>query len=287
MSLADETLPPWFHEFCTPSADRFSVLVRALKSLDLPLELVRVGPFRHVQLRSGRPMVPEPGEKLVIAHYDRVAGTPGANDNGASVLALVDYLCRSRKGLAMRVVFTDGEELSTGGSASDQGAYALARLWGPIEGLFPVVMDMTGIGDTVVLGHLGEHLIRQTRQKGPPTGLDAYARLRLGALRWLATCGAGDTLEVNTPFSDDLGLFLGGIPAVQISLLPRRQALEYRKRRKIPGELEGKEPGELPAAWKTMHGPDDVPERLTPESRDLVAELLDKLEVFPQIERGH
>ncbi len=286
MAVTDKGLPGWFHEFCAPNADRFAVLVQVLKDKELPLELVRTGPFRHVQVRSGRPWVPETGEKVLVAHYDCVAGTPGANDNGASVLALVNYLCRPRRGLALRVVFTDGEELTSGGSATEQGAHALARSWGPIEGLFPVVLDMTGIGDTVVLGHLGEHLLRQTRQKGPPTGLDNYARLRLGALRWLATCGAGDTLEINTPFSDDLGFFLGGIPAVQISLLPRRQALEYRKRREAPGELAGKAPGELPEAWRTMHGPDDLPEHLTPQSRALVAELLDKLEGFPKIEWG-
>ena len=145
----------------------------------------------------------------------------------------------------------------------------MALLWGPVPGLFPVVFDMTGVGDTAILGHLGEDLIRRTRPEAPPTDLDAYARTRLRARRWLATCGAGDVLEVNTPFSDDLGLFLAGIPAVQVSLLPRKQALAYRRG------------GAFPPAWRTMHTKDDKPETLWDSSRALMADLLDKLEGFP------
>ena len=274
-------LPPWFARFCAPAADRLSVLAEVLRGAFVPFELVTTGRFRHLQVRFDRLPEPRPGEKVLVAHYDRVAGTPGANDNGASVLALVDYLRRPRTGVPMRVVFTDGEELPQGGTASDQGAYALARRWGPVPGLFPVVLDMTGIGDTVVLGHLGEHLYRRTRAEAAPTAPDAYAHRRTVAKRFLATCGAGDTLEVNTPFSDDLGLFLAGIPAVQISLLPRKEALAYRRVRAEPGEFNGSSPGALPPAWRSMHGPDDSPGALWPQSRDLMAQILDKLEGFP------
>jgi len=281
LPMASPSLPPWFSRFCEPSADRLSVLAQVLHGALIPFELVKTGSFRHVQVRFDRTAEPQPGEKVLVAHYDRVAGTPGANDNGASVLALVDYLRGPRKGPPMRAVFTDGEELAAGASATDQGAFALGRLWGTVPGLFPVVLDMTGIGDTVVLGHLGEHLIRRTRGTLDPTALDGYAQLRMGAKRFLATCGAGDTLEVNTPFSDDLGLFMAGIPAVQVSLLPRKEALAYRRVRSDPGELAGRDPGALPPSWRTMHGSGDRPEDLWPTSRNLVAELLEKLEGFP------
>lgn len=261
-------LPPWFAAFCHPEADRLKVLAQVLHGAALSFELIKVGRFRHVQVRGARPPVPLPGEKVVLAHYDRVVGSPGANDNGASVLALVDYLRRPRTGEALRVIFTDGEELGPGGSAADQGSYALARHWGPIAGLFPVVLDMVGIGDTMVLGHLGEDLIRRTRPGVDPTALDDYARTRLTARRWLATCAAG-SLEVNTPFSDDLGLFLAGVPAVQISLLPRKEAQAYRKE------------GLFPPSWRSMHTDADAPATLWPESRALVAELLQRLEGFP------
>jgi hypothetical protein len=275
------TLPAWFARFCDPAADRVAVLAQALHAALIPFDLVTTGTFRHVQVRLARPLTPLPGEKILFAHHDRVAGTPGANDNGASVLALVDYLRRPHKSPPPRVVFTDGEELASGASASDQGVHALARRWGPLRGLFPLVLDMTGIGDTLVLGHLGEHLRRRSRADAAPDALDSYAQLRMHAKRFLATCGAGDTLEVNTPFSDDLGLFLAGIPAVQISLLPRKEALAYRRARSEPGELSGADPGALPPAWRAMHGPGDTPDTLWPASRALMGQVLDKLEGFP------
>ena len=257
-----------------------TVLAQVLQGASVPFELVRIGRFRHVQVRGGRPALPQRGEKVLIAHYDRVAGTPGANDNGASVLAMVDYLCRTKGRGAMRVVFTDGEELISGETPAAQGAYALATHWGPVPELFPVVFDMTGIGDTIVLGHLGEQLIRRTRDEPLPTDLDNYGRIRLRARRWLATCGAGDTLEIDTPFSDDLGLFLAGIPATQVSLLPRKQAVAYRRTQRSAPKADAMQKN-LPSAWKTMHTPEDCPEALWPASRVLMAEALDKLEAFP------
>jgi len=280
--MPDLPLPPWFARFCDPAADRLSVLVQTLHDASIPFEVVRTGRFRHVQVRSQRSAAPSPGEKVLVAHYDRVLGTPGANDNGASVLALVDYLARPRNGAALRVVFTDGEELSPGAPAADQGSYALGCHWVGAPWV-PIVLDMTGIGDTVVLGHLGEHLRQQGRElRGSvPSHLHPSGHLRVWAKRFLATCGAGDTLEVNAPFSDDLGFFLAGIPAVQISLLPRKEALAYRGVRASPGELSGHDPGAFPPSWRAMHGPDDSPDTLWPGSRILMAQILDRLEVYP------
>lgn len=50
---------------------------------------------------------------LVTAHYDSVAGTPGANDNASSVAVLLN-LCLALKssqcGCAVKMIFFDGEE---------------------------------------------------------------------------------------------------------------------------------------------------------------------------------
>jgi hypothetical protein len=248
-----------------------------LSELAIPFETIRLGQFRHIQVAGARRKQPQPRETIVLAHYDRVPGSPGANDNGASVLALVTYLTKARN-QALRVIFTDGEELSPGAPASSQGAYSLAQVWGAGRALIPVVLDMTGIGDTLVLGHLGEHLVRLRRGPGSPTQLDEYAKIRWRARRWLAGCGAGDTVEVNTPFSDDLGLFLAGIPAVQVSVLPQKQAWAYRSARRVPGELDGGEPGALPPAWQTMHTAEDRPEALWAVSQNLILGALERLE---------
>jgi len=265
-------LPDWFRSLCALGADRFDVLTRALTELHIAFDVVETGPFRHVQARGVLPLKPRSGEKLLLAHYDRVDGTPGANDNGASVLALVEYAAQ-RRAQTPRIVFTDGEELS-GQFAADQGSFALARGWD--RGLLPLVLDMTGIGDTVILGHLAEHLVKQSRGTAPPA--EASAKVRRAARRFLAQCGG---VEINTPFSDDLGLLLAGVPSMQISVLPRGEAEEYKLRRKAPGELSGEPAGALPPSWRAMHTADDRPETLWPESRRLIAGVLETFERFP------
>ena len=72
--------------------------------------------------------------------------------------------------------------------------------------------------------------------------------------------------EIDTPFSDDLGLLLAGVPAVQLSLLPRKEAAVYRRS------------GEQPPSWRAMHTADDKPETLWPSSRVLMADVLDKFD---------
>ena len=52
--------------------------------------------------------------KTVIAHYDRVAGSPGANDNSAADWQLMNWAVELEKATSfhnIRIFFTDGEEL--------------------------------------------------------------------------------------------------------------------------------------------------------------------------------
>ncbi len=135
-----------------------------------------------------------------------------------------------------------------------------------MKGLLPLVLDMTGIGDTLVLGHLAEQLVRRVRGEPSPVGPEASDRVRRAAKRLLSMGGG---VEIDTPFSDDLGLLLAGIPAIQLSLLPRKEAAAYRRT------------GELPPSWRTMHTAEDRPETLWPQSRALMAEVLAWFEQFP------
>ncbi len=256
-------LPGWFHAFCSPGADRFAVLAQTLRDALVAFDVVETGSFRHLQVRGTRPFIPADSEKVVVAHYDRVPSTPGANDNGASVLALVDYLARPRKRAPVRAVFTDGEELLPGQGAADQGSYALAKSWGAVKGLLPLVLDMTGIGDTLVLGHTAEQLVRKVRGEPSPVEQGVSDKVRRAAKRFLSICGG---VEIDTPFSDDLGLLVAGVPAMQLSLLPRKEAAAYRRS------------GELPPSWRAMHTVDDRPETLWPSSRALMADVLDKFD---------
>ncbi len=262
----------WFQNFCSLTADRKSILAEALKSLGVVQE-ISTPPWTHWQTKEG---LPENGELILVAHYDRQPGTPGANDNSASVRHLLEYLSRQMQRrrpapASLRVVFTDGEEIYGERSIQQQGARLLGQLW-KSAGRHPwvIVLDMTGVGDTLVLGHLSESM----RQKAGAFDESTKA-LRLWARRVLSATGAGDFVEIDTPFSDDLGFLWAGIPAVQISLLPKKQALAYRKQSLT-----------LPAAWQTMHTKFDIPQNLWPQSRPLMAQFLDLASSLPVLFRG-
>ncbi len=248
------------------------------------LQEISTPPWTHWQTQPG---LPDNGELLLVAHYDRQPGTPGANDNSASIRHLLDYLARQsvllRQGRQpRRVVFTDGEEIFGERSVHQQGARLLGELWKSAgRQPFVIVLDMTGVGDTFVLGHLSESV----RQKAGATDENTKA-LRLWVRRLLSATGAGDFVEIDTPFSDDLGFLSSGIPAVQISLLPKKQALMYRKQymKRDSQDLVSRLP--LPTAWQTMHTLQDVPQNLWAQSRPLMAQFLELASSIPFLFRG-
>ncbi|NNM54134.1 MAG: M28 family peptidase [Spirochaetales bacterium] len=273
----------WFQKFCSLSANRKEMLGDALGFWG-EIHEISTPPWTHWQTQRG---LPENGELILVAHYDRHPGTPGANDNSASVRHLLDYLARQPMLVQQgrqprRVVFTDGEEIFGKRSLQQQGACLLGQLWKSAgRQPFVIVLDMTGIGDTFVLGHLSESV----RQKAEAVDENTKA-LRLWVRRLLSAAGAGDFVEIDTPFSDDLGFLWSGIPAVQISLLPKKQALVYRKQnmKRVAQDLASRLP--LPAAWQTMHSLQDVPENLWPQSRPLMAQFLELASSIPFLFRG-
>ena len=272
----------WFQNFCSLSANRQEMLGDALGFWG-EVQAIVTPPWRHWQTQKG---LPDNGELILVAHYDRQPGTPGANDNSASIRHLLDYLERrmrpGRQGKrSLRIVFTDGEEIFGNRSLQQQGARLLGQLW-KSSGRQPlvIVLDMTGVGDTFVLGHLGESV----RQKAGTTDENTKA-LRLWVRRLLSATGAGDFVEIDTPFSDDLGFLWSGIPAVQISLLPKKQALMYRKQTLKTGSQDLASRILLPEAWQTMHTLQDIPQNLWPQSRPLMAQFLELASSIPFLHR--
>jgi hypothetical protein len=260
----------WLAQFCSPEISRSEALRDTLVELGYSPCPIQTGPWNHWQSKNG---LPSEGELVLVAHYDRQPGTPGANDNSASVFHLLNYLARSSGRASHRVVFTDGEEVFGDRQVSLQGARLLGDFWKSVHRIPRVlVLDMCGIGDTFVLGHLSEHLKASIGLAEDP----ATKALRLWTRRLLAGTDAGDFIEIDTPFSDDLGFLWSGIPAVQISLLPRKQALKYQKERKN-NPMESS----LPEAWRTMHTSQDLPQDLWPQSKVLLQKLLDRIDQVP------
>lgn len=172
------SLPPWFITFCRPETDRRAHLMRVLTALKCSVRLWENGQSSHLEVFKSHRPIPEAHEPLLMAHYDRVPGSPGANDNGAAVLALVDYLIRHQGRPSLRIYFSDREELSPGDSPKNQGSYALAQNWDRNAPPIPIVFDMVGKGDTLVLGHGALSHFRKIYPEGLPVDLDRPSRLR-------------------------------------------------------------------------------------------------------------
>jgi hypothetical protein len=232
--------------FMRLGSDRLVCLAGILASRNVGYSILKLGQARHLVARSGK----EVPRLILVAHYDRASGSPGALDNSCACLQLADFASRaSSAGLPLLFVFTDAEEVPALGEASSQGSFALARSLSAIgmqaEGLRALVFDMTGRGDRLILSTAPGELLERN---GLSLSSAASGYRALTTLAELAASQAGiaSPLEITLPWSDDLGLTLGGIPALTVSLLPEEEAsaLPARKR---------------PKTWDYMHSPSDLP----------------------------
>jgi hypothetical protein len=112
-----------FLDFIAPGADRYGILLSLIKQLGLNSTVFPVNGNRHFfifpqgqKIQPGRGGFPFSGQSPVIlaAHYDRVPGSPGANDNSAAVFHLLRTALSLGKfgGGYWIIIFTDKEELA-------------------------------------------------------------------------------------------------------------------------------------------------------------------------------
>lgn len=270
-------------EFCAPEADRYSVLRASIERRGIPYEVIPIGNARHFALPvpNASAMDEEYYRVTLVAHYDRVEGTPGANDNAAAVFQLLSHwedIRRTGWRHRTQILFTDKEELTGDMTATDQGSWHLARHLKRLgaENILFFVLDMCGIGDTPIWG-------RSIRKAGlaPPGNSvsNAYEVMENFLKRYTRGCDYG----MNPMFSDDLGLLLGGYPAFQLSLLPRKEAEIVREHLGTqPVEADPGAPAlarekiraDLPTSWENNHSAADTPETLESASFILMARIL-------------
>jgi len=261
--------------FCRADCDRFSFLSAFLTWKKIPFELVNEG-GRHILVRpeGGRRAMEGHYNKILTAHYDRVEGSPGANDNAAAVFILLRHLETLNSAdypHNTALLFTDNEELTGCRSIRDQGAYQLGQVWRERFGrkdLF-FVLDMCGIGDTLIWGITGSKLSHGKEGENPlpgPAGRTDFLYRSLQDL--LFRYSRREDMGINSLFSDDLGFLLNGLPALQLSVLPWKEAQAWKKRiRPEPrpafrAALADCSPGEarispdrdsLPPSWQVNH----------------------------------
>jgi len=287
---------PWqrFMDFISPSADRLSVLKETLKEAGLEFKITEMAGCRHLiivptqtpdqlKTKTQRPPV------ILIAHYDRAEGSPGANDNSAGVFILIEAAVKlmKKKERNWLIIFTDREELKTGEKIQAQGAYALA------EGLKNLKMekakififDACGTGDTLIVSSTLESLLK--KESSGDRLRDSILELRNFALNTARNLNMAKVLLAPTPFSDDAGFFRAGLISQTVTVLPSKECIQLvADLRKNPDLAEtfinaemrqASRSTSIPGTWRNLNSSLDSHHRLTPENFRTVARFAEAL----------
>ena len=189
--------------------------------------------------------------------------TPGANDNSSSVYSLLQFAKRLvlRPGIHnIRMIFTDGEALSSGGVAS-QGAFGLASLFKRLgitkDDVY--VFDCMGRGDIPILT---ETLLPKN---SPKSFVRDFCALEERAERVIKLCNGGRWMSLPCNYSDNAGFIANGIPAVAFTMLPGNEVDSFLRE------------GKRPLSWEKLHTMDDDFESLDSSSFEITARLLDAI----------
>ncbi|OQY34712.1 MAG: hypothetical protein B6241_04005 [Spirochaetaceae bacterium 4572_59] len=242
--------------FCRLDCDRYNFLKTFLEWKKIPFTPLEAG-GRHLLINPMGKTMPGHYIKVLTAHYDRVEGTPGANDNSSSVFILLkhlEYLQQTDYSHNTMILFTDKEELCGERSIYNQGSYHLGSYWKENLGVnyFFTVLDMCGIGDTLIWGRNDLKLQKENPDALVSKGVIKKIDSLYNALSDLLYRHSRQSdMGINGLFSDDLGFILSGLPAIQFSLLPWKEAERWKKNSE-----------DFPASWKVNHSSDDGVETL-------------------------
>ncbi len=280
-----------FLAFTAPECNRRLFILNYLEKRGVKAVVMPMNGREHIYVVFPREMYnPLFGIKTVIAHYDRFAGSPGANDNSSSVFCLMDFAVRlmaSRAPHNIRMIFTDGEELTeASGGVSAQGAFAVASVFKRLgitnEDVY--VFDCVGRGSVPVLGESA------VTPNAPKDLIRRFTALK-ERTHTLLRSSSRSFVSLPMAYSDNAGFLACGIPAVAITMLPDDEATTYMfalvknpalkafvTNKTVPAGL-AKEAlcALLPKTWRLFHSTDDAPASLTPESFEAVAAILDAI----------
>jgi hypothetical protein len=278
---------PRFTDFIAPGADRYSILAELLEEMgfgysSIALDTPKGGQLRHFLVFPQRGQGFHPGglPTVLAAHYDRAAGSPGANDNSAAVfmLLLAARKMREEQQRNALIIFTDKEELAHGESIRDQGSYGLAKKLRKtaLRDCRYFIFDACGSGDTLVISTMADHLLRNEGGYKAARRRRTVKALRDDALQTARQIGMEKVLLAPTPFSDDAGFLRAGLAAQTITMLPSPEAAALASLLRTKPECinalinrDAQKTGEelpLPETWRIFNSPADGPERLTPEN---------------------
>jgi hypothetical protein len=285
------TEPPWhrFFEFIDPEADRYKVLSLVIDELGLNSRVLQIEGKRHFFiLPRGQGMeggFPFRGQSpvILVAHYDRVAGSAGANDNSAAVFQLLKTALRLvESGTSYWIIiFTDKEELSKGEGIQDQGSFTLAEYLrkGGIGDARLFIFDACGSGDTIIISSVTDYLLKNEERPGILKARQLIQELRGKALDTAHFLNIDKVLLIPTPFSDDAGFLKAGLPAQTITILPGKEAAAFTSMLRlrpefadvlISGARNSVDRRLIPETWRNLNSPSDSYLRLTPGNYDRI-----------------
>lgn len=296
-------LPEEFEQYVKEGTDRLAFLQDYLARRGVQTSVIPLAGKKHIYVNfPSSSYNPQFKIKTLIAHYDIVSGSPGANDNSSGDFALADFAARvnslALKGKVcnIRMFFTDGEELGENG-VSAQGAFALADLFRRL-GIIDddvYVFDSVGRGTTPVLARAGLSSLSGGMHGGAKTGsgfAKKFAALFARAQNMLRSASPNNWMTLPVPYSDNAGFLACGIPAVAITMLKREEATAYymelmkdknlekavmNARLDDDADFKFKYKEKMPMTWRLFHTPYDNLLSLTPESFDVMAKILGSL----------
>ena len=213
---------------------------------------------------------------ILVAHYDRAADSPGANDNSAGVFLLLETAIKLKSGNVKNwvIIFTDKEEINSGESIQTQGAYTLAVAFKNSKMENPKIFcfDACGTGDTLIISTTADYLLKDRGRKELQESVLELQKLALDTARNL---GMKKALLAPTPLSDDAGFLMAGLAAQAITMLPSAECIplvaELRKNPDFAHSLINAELRQdartraIPETWRCLNSPSDSYLRLTPE----------------------
>lgn len=277
--FSDQALNQSFETFLVPDVDRYFILKTLLEKLRLSHEVISICGNRHFLLAPGNVSRACGNSAIIlVAHYDRVIGSPGANDNSAAVFELLDVAISLRRECinGWLIIFTDKEELTRGERLIDQGSYSLAKklLASGLGRPKIFIFDACGSGDTFIISTTAEYLLKNEHHTG-----GARTRIRLRQLR---SCALETTRRLHiervclipTPFSDDAGFLRAGLAAQTITVLPANEAAAFAALlRNAPAytdalfkhDAPSLEASLIPQTWRRLNSPEDTRPHLTPQ----------------------
>lgn len=284
-------VPERFSEYIAPNCDRRAFIQNYLRELGVESVALPVAGKNHIFVKFPQEQYNDHFKiKTVVAHYDRAAGSPGANDNSAANFCIMDWAAKLRKRSAfhnVRIFFSDGEELGEK-SVAEQGSFSLAAIFKKLglAGGDVYVFDCMGRGDIPILGKNDPPL------SAPYSFRKQYAALEERAKELLKRSGVKRWIRLPFAYSDNAGFIASGIPAVAITMLPQEEADKYSsallKRPLLERFIKSgarvaadprfeKLASLIPETWRLIHTQGDDEQSLTPESFSIFNNILNAL----------